>query len=86
MYYLLTTEGSWREVLKKGITPIIKPRPEAILVRRGRGGNWEGTGGKSGGGGMDEQKGRDTGIRRDAKTKKKHQKGKRAMGTRKKEC
>jgi len=32
VYYLLTTEGSWREVLKKGITPIIKPRPEAILA------------------------------------------------------
>jgi len=32
VYYLLTTEGTWRQVLRKGITPIIKPRPEAILA------------------------------------------------------
>jgi len=30
VYYLLTTPGSWREVLRAGITPVIKPRPEAI--------------------------------------------------------
>ena len=33
MYYLLTTPGSWREVLRAGITPVIKPRPEAIQVQ-----------------------------------------------------
>merc|ERR1719383_1199124 len=30
VYYVLFTPGSWSEVLRKGITPVIKPRPEAI--------------------------------------------------------
>jgi len=32
LYFFLTTSGTWREVLKKGITPSIKPRPEAIIA------------------------------------------------------
>jgi len=30
IYYMLTTPGTWREVLAKGVTPIINARPEAI--------------------------------------------------------
>lgn len=30
IYYFLSTPGTWREVLAKGVTPVIKPRPEAI--------------------------------------------------------
>merc|ERR1719222_1137670 len=30
IYYFLTTPGTWREVLAKGVTPIINARPEAI--------------------------------------------------------
>ena len=33
VYYLLTTPGTWREVLRKGVTPVIVPRTEA---RKGR--------------------------------------------------
>ena len=29
VYYLLTTPGTWREVLTKGVTPVIVPRAEA---------------------------------------------------------
>ena len=29
IYYLLTTPGTWREVLRKGVTPVIVPRCEA---------------------------------------------------------
>ena len=29
VYYLLTTPGTWREVLRKGVTPVIVPRLEA---------------------------------------------------------
>merc|ERR1711962_871365 len=32
IYFVLTTKGTWREVLKAGITPVIKPRPEAQLA------------------------------------------------------
>lgn len=32
IYYLLSNKGTWREVLRKGVTPIIKPRPEAIIA------------------------------------------------------
>ena len=29
VYYLLSTPGTWREVLRKGVTPVIVPRSEA---------------------------------------------------------
>ena len=29
VYYLLSTPGTWREVLRKGVTPVIVPRCEA---------------------------------------------------------
>ena len=32
IYYLLATKGSWSEVLRQGVTPVIKPRVEALLV------------------------------------------------------
>jgi hypothetical protein len=32
LYYLLTTPGSWREVLAKGVTPVIRARPEAVCA------------------------------------------------------
>merc|ERR1711892_198930 len=31
IYYLLSTPGSWTEVLRQGVTPVIKPRLEASL-------------------------------------------------------
>jgi len=34
LYYCLTTPGTWREVLKKGITPVITLRPEAIIAEQ----------------------------------------------------
>lgn len=34
IYYFLTTPGTWREVLKKGITPVIVLRPEAIIAEQ----------------------------------------------------
>jgi len=30
VYYMLTTPGTWREVLRKGVTPVIVPRAEAM--------------------------------------------------------
>ena len=36
IYYLLTTEGSLTERLQKGITPTIKPRPDAIIAETAR--------------------------------------------------
>jgi len=30
VYFILSTPGTWREVLTAGITPVINPRPEAI--------------------------------------------------------
>ena len=33
VYYLLTTPGTWREVLRKGVTPVIVPRTEASKGR-----------------------------------------------------
>jgi len=32
IYYLLSTPGSWTEVLRQGVTPVIKPRLEATLA------------------------------------------------------
>jgi len=32
IYYLLTTKGSWTEVLRQGVTPVIKPRAEAVVT------------------------------------------------------
>ena len=32
VYYLLTTEGSFVERIKKGITPIIEPRADAVIA------------------------------------------------------
>jgi hypothetical protein len=31
IYYLLSTKGSWSEVLRQGVTPVIKPRKEAVM-------------------------------------------------------
>jgi len=31
IYFCLSSSGTWREVLSKGITPVIQPRPEALL-------------------------------------------------------
>jgi len=33
IYYLLSTPGSWTEVLRQGVTPVIKPRLEASLAQ-----------------------------------------------------
>ena len=33
VYYMLTTPGTWREVLRKGVTPVIVPRTEARTGR-----------------------------------------------------
>ena len=33
IYYLLTTPGTWREVLRKGVTPVIVPRTESRTPR-----------------------------------------------------
>ena len=33
VYYFFATPGTWREVLKKGTTPIIVPRAEAAKSR-----------------------------------------------------
>ena len=30
IYYFFATPGSWREVLRKGTTPVIVPRAEAV--------------------------------------------------------
>ena len=35
-YYLLTTPGTLRERLRAGITPVIKPRPDAIVAESKR--------------------------------------------------
>ena len=35
VYYMLTTPGTWREVLRKGVTPVIVPRAEALTARKG---------------------------------------------------
>jgi len=32
IYFVLTTKGSWSEVLRKGVTPVIKPRLEAVMA------------------------------------------------------
>lgn len=32
VYFMLTTPGTWREVLRKGVTPVIKPRADALLA------------------------------------------------------
>ena len=32
IYYLLATKGSWSEVLREGVTPVIKPRAEALMM------------------------------------------------------
>ena len=32
IYYLMATKGSWSEVLRQGVTPVIKPRVEALMV------------------------------------------------------
>ena len=32
IYYLLSTKGSWSEVLRKGVTPVIKPGKEAVMA------------------------------------------------------
>jgi len=32
IYYFFTTRGTWLEVLKLGVTPVIKARPEALLA------------------------------------------------------
>jgi len=32
LYYLLTTPGTWREVLAKGVTPVIRARAEAVCA------------------------------------------------------
>ena len=32
IYYLLSTKGSWSEVLRQGVTPVIKPRAEAVMA------------------------------------------------------
>ena len=32
IYYLLSTKGSWSEVLSQGVTPVIKPRMEAVMA------------------------------------------------------
>eukprot|EP00092_Neocalanus_flemingeri_P031754 GFUD01034493.1.p2 GENE.GFUD01034493.1~~GFUD01034493.1.p2 ORF type:complete len:281 (+),score=64.56 GFUD01034493.1:1334-2176(+) len=32
IYYLLSTPGSWSQVLRQGVTPVIKPRMEAVLA------------------------------------------------------
>ena len=32
IYYLLSTKGSWSEVLRQGVTPVIKPRKEAVMA------------------------------------------------------
>ena len=32
VYYLLTTEGTFSERIKKGITPIIQPRADAVIA------------------------------------------------------
>jgi len=34
IYFCVTNKGTWSQVLKKGITPIIKPRPEAIIAEQ----------------------------------------------------
>ena len=31
VYFLMTTKGTLKERLRKGITPVIKPRPDAVL-------------------------------------------------------
>ena len=33
IYYLLTTPGTWREVLRKGVTPVIVPRTQSRTLR-----------------------------------------------------
>jgi len=32
LYFVMTSKGSWREVLRLGVTPVIKARPEAVLA------------------------------------------------------
>lgn len=32
IYFFFTTRGSWQEVLRLGVTPVIKARPEALLA------------------------------------------------------
>ena len=32
IYYLLATKGSWSEVLRQGVTPVIKPRAEVLMM------------------------------------------------------
>jgi len=32
IYFFFTTPGTWREVLVKGVTPVIKPRPDAVIA------------------------------------------------------
>jgi len=34
IYFCVTNKGTWSQVLRKGITPIIKPRPEAIIAEQ----------------------------------------------------
>ena len=33
IYYFFSTPGTWREVLRKGVTPVIEPRPEAAKCK-----------------------------------------------------
>ena len=33
IYYFFSTPGTWREVLRKGVTPVIEPRPEATKCK-----------------------------------------------------
>ena len=33
IYYFFTTPGTWREVLRKGTTPVIVPRAEAVKCK-----------------------------------------------------
>ena len=32
IYYVLSSNGTWSEVLRAGVTPVIKPRVEAVLA------------------------------------------------------
>jgi len=32
IYFFFTTRGTWQEVLRLGVTPVIKARPEALLA------------------------------------------------------
>lgn len=34
IYYFFATPGTWREVLRKGTTPVIVPRAEAVKCKK----------------------------------------------------